>query len=209
MKKIASMLMALSMSLGSMAFAEGQAPDRDFAPDANPNVTPPPGAVQDPGGARPPPTFEQWVERGKQIPPGMVFTGGSPIFDESTGKNRSDEEVYKIIFPERPEKPDPVEEYRNLEERLAEKKAWSANAERDLKDKIAKAKENPPPGWDENEVAIHVKNLVAEQAAARKAALDAFKKDQRLKHEALKAAQKELREEVRNTKEKGESRTSR
>ncbi|SVC18618.1 uncharacterized protein METZ01_LOCUS271472, partial [marine metagenome] len=38
MKKTTSMLMALSMSLGSVAFAENQTPDREgFAPDENPN----------------------------------------------------------------------------------------------------------------------------------------------------------------------------
>jgi hypothetical protein len=135
MKKTASILMTVAMSLGLMAFAENQAPDRDFAPDANPNVNPPPGAVQDPGGQRPPPpTFEQWVEGGKRIPPENAFVGGSPWFDESTGKDRSPEEVYKIIFPERPEpgtggpdprpeveKPeDPVAEYRRLEAGIAE-----------------------------------------------------------------------------------------
>jgi hypothetical protein len=137
MKKTASTLLAVAISLGSIAFAEDKAPDRGgFAPDANPNVNPPPGAVQDPGGERPPPpTFEQWVERGKKIPLGMIFIGGSPRFDESTGKYRSDEEVYKIIFPEhpepgtggpdprpeveKPEKPDPVAEYRRLEGAIA------------------------------------------------------------------------------------------
>jgi hypothetical protein len=440
MKKTASTLLALSMAFGSMAFAENQAVDRGgFAPDANPNVNPPPGAVQDPGGQRPPtPTFEQWVEGGKKIPQGLVFTGGSPIFDESTGKNRSDEEVYKMCFPEIvicfPEPgtggPDPVAEYKNqelaeyrklekalegnkaekvaeqhqaghaietknieaklaeakndlvakykkLEEQLAANKAeevaeqhqaghaietknieaklaelkrpevvicifpprpfpphWGKpplaqtkdlrplpgdfgtgsstlahwvekNIKSDQKDimekfrtklaerdegvskeealeefkkdnkdllatmkkvaddklenrkaerakhrldvhpvikakidakigkvkevektmhearksvsdklkeaqdelaaKIAEAKENP----DKNEVEIHIKTLVAEQAAARKAALDEFRIAQKIKHEELKTAQKELREEVRNTKEDGSSRTSR
>jgi hypothetical protein len=429
MKKLVSMLMAVAISLGSMAFAENQAPDKDFAPDANPNVNPPTGAVQDPGGVPPPPrpTFEQWVEGGKKIPPEMVFTGGSPIFDESTGKNRSDEEVYKMCFPEIvicfPEPgtggPDPVAEYKHVEKLIAEKKekakrnrftekgeeqfkkelaelenrlaelkkipevvicifppkperkpfpphwgkpppmqtkdfrplpgnfgpengsstlcAWverNINADLANKDKpkpqtkrppmvldakpprdelpvevesdkkalmeemkaklaslegasredtrkafeefkednearfaaikkvadaqkelerperrsrpapplavkeriaevkkvektmhvarkavtdklkeaqdelaakIAEAKENP----DKNEVEIHIKTLVAEQAAARKAALNHFRSAQKEKHEELKAAQKELREEVRNTKEKGSSRTSR
>ncbi|MBT7922941.1 MAG: hypothetical protein HN627_01670 [Opitutae bacterium] len=430
MKKTASILMTVAMSLGLMAFAENQAPDRDFAPDANPNVNPPPGAVQDPGGQRPPPpTFEQWVEGGKRIPPENAFVGGSPWFDESTGKDRSPEEVYKIIFPERPEpgtggpdprpeveKPeDPVAEYRRLEAGIAEikkiakglpngltkkgedalatfearlaelkkipevaicifppkperkpfpqhwgrppaaqtrdsvelprnfgkgsstlknwidrniksdlansnkpkpepkrppvvlpakpprdelpvtvesdkkalmeemkaklaslegasredtrkaveefkednearfaaiKKAADAQkelerperkerpeppaavktkieevkkvektlhfarkavtdklkeAQDELAAKIAEAKKNP----DKNEVEIEIKTLVAEQAAARKAALDHFRAAQKEKHEELKTAQKELREEVRNTKEEGSSRTSR
>ena len=78
-------------------------------------------------------------------------------------------------------------------------------AQDELAAEIAKAKENP----DKNEVEIHIKTLVAEQAAARKAALDEFRAAQKEKHEELKAAKKELREEVRNTKEVGESRTSR
>jgi len=78
-------------------------------------------------------------------------------------------------------------------------------AQDELAAKIAEAKENP----DKNEVEIHIKTLVAEQAAARKAALDHFRAAQKEKHEELKAAQKELRKEVRDTKEEGSSRTSR
>jgi len=44
------------------------------------------------------PTFDEWVKGGKKIPEGMVFTGGTPWFNESTGKNRSAKEVYKILF---------------------------------------------------------------------------------------------------------------
>ena len=44
------------------------------------------------------PSFEEWVKAGKQLPEGMVFAGGTPWFNESTGKKRSAEEVYKIIF---------------------------------------------------------------------------------------------------------------
>ncbi len=44
------------------------------------------------------PTFDEWVKGGKKIPKGMVFAGGSPWFNESTGKNRSAKEVYKIVF---------------------------------------------------------------------------------------------------------------
>ncbi|MBT3568746.1 MAG: hypothetical protein HN494_07860, partial [Opitutae bacterium] len=78
-------------------------------------------------------------------------------------------------------------------------------AQDELAAKIAEAKKNP----DKNEVEIEIKTLVAEQAAARKAALDHFRAAQKEKHEELKTAQKELREEVRNTKEEGSSRTSR
>jgi hypothetical protein len=44
------------------------------------------------------PTFDEWVKGGKKIPEGMMFTGGTPWFNESTGKNRSAKEVYKILF---------------------------------------------------------------------------------------------------------------
>jgi hypothetical protein len=44
------------------------------------------------------PTLEEWVQNGKKLPEGMVFTGGTPWFDESTGQNRDDKEVYNMIF---------------------------------------------------------------------------------------------------------------
>ncbi len=44
------------------------------------------------------PTFEEWVQNGKKLPEGMMFTGGTPWFDESTGQNRQDKEVYDMIF---------------------------------------------------------------------------------------------------------------
>merc|ERR1711879_349596 len=44
------------------------------------------------------PTFDEWVAHGKTIPADMVFAGGSPWFDEATGKNKSDEEVYELIY---------------------------------------------------------------------------------------------------------------
>ena len=44
------------------------------------------------------PTYEEWLVGGKKIPPGMVFTGGSPWFNESTGQRRQPQEVYKIIY---------------------------------------------------------------------------------------------------------------
>ena len=48
------------------------------------------------------PSFQEWVKDGKKIPEGLIFTGGSPWFNERTGKNRSPEEVYKIIFRKDP-----------------------------------------------------------------------------------------------------------
>jgi hypothetical protein len=44
------------------------------------------------------PTFEEWVQNGKKLPEGMVFTGGTPWFDENTGQNRDDKEVYDMLF---------------------------------------------------------------------------------------------------------------
>ena len=44
------------------------------------------------------PSFEQWVTDGEIIPEGRVFTGGSPWFNESTGKNRTARQVYAILF---------------------------------------------------------------------------------------------------------------
>ncbi|MDA8775760.1 hypothetical protein N9N13_08540 [Opitutales bacterium] len=44
------------------------------------------------------PSFDQWLQNGKKIPEGMMFIGGSPWFDERTGKNRKPKEVYDMIF---------------------------------------------------------------------------------------------------------------
>ncbi len=44
------------------------------------------------------PTFDEWAKGGKKIPKDMTFTGGSAWFNESTGKNRSAKEMYKILF---------------------------------------------------------------------------------------------------------------
>lgn len=43
------------------------------------------------------PTFEQWVANGKKLPEGMVFIGGSPWFDETTGEKRDPLQVYNMI----------------------------------------------------------------------------------------------------------------
>jgi hypothetical protein len=45
------------------------------------------------------PTFEEWVQSGKKLPEGMMFAGGSPWFNERTGKKRTDKEVYQMIYP--------------------------------------------------------------------------------------------------------------
>ena len=44
------------------------------------------------------PSFEEWVQNGKKLPEEMMFTGGTPWFDESTGQNRDDKEVYDMLF---------------------------------------------------------------------------------------------------------------
>jgi hypothetical protein len=44
------------------------------------------------------PTYEEWVAGGQEIPPDMVFTGGTPWFDESTGRRRQPREVYEMIY---------------------------------------------------------------------------------------------------------------
>ena len=63
-----------------------------MAKDAKAGVKPAPGHQAGP------PSFEEWVKGGKKIPAGRVFIGGSPWFNESTGKRRSDEEVYKMLY---------------------------------------------------------------------------------------------------------------
>ena len=125
-------------------------------------------------------------------------------------------EELKAKRPERKERPEPpaavkakIAEVKKVEKTLhVARKAVSnklKEAQDELAAKIAEAKENA----NQEEVAINIKRLVADQATARKAALDEFRTAQKEKHEELKAAQKELRKEVRNTKEEGSSRTSR
>ena len=125
-------------------------------------------------------------------------------------------EELKAKRPERKERPEPpaavkakIAEVKKVEKTLhVARKAVSEKlkeAQDELAAKIAQAKESA----DKVEVADNIKSLIAEQAAARKAALDEFRAAQKEKHEELKAAQKELRKEVRNTKEEGSSRTSR
>ena len=140
MKKIASMLMALSMSLGSMAFAENQAPDNLFGQ-----------WLDNDGFVTPGPKIENWIDSDKdRIDDRLQAGAGKPA-----GKPRPE--------VEQPERPDPrVEEYRKVEKWLEGHKAEAAKAERDLEVKIAEANKNP----DKREVEIHVKDLVARHDAA-------------------------------------------
>jgi hypothetical protein len=125
-------------------------------------------------------------------------------------------EELKAKRPERKERPEPpaevkakIADVKKAEKQIHQARRTVSNelkkAQDELASKIAEAKKNP----DKREVAIEIKNLVTEQAAARKAALDAFKESQKEKHKELKAAQKDLRETIRATKEEGASRTSR
>lgn len=43
-------------------------------------------------------SFEQWVAKGKKLPEGMMFIGGSPWFNESTGQKRTAQEVYQMVY---------------------------------------------------------------------------------------------------------------
>jgi hypothetical protein len=44
------------------------------------------------------PTYKEWIAGGKKLPAGMVFIGGSPWFNERTGKKRQPKEVYDMIY---------------------------------------------------------------------------------------------------------------
>lgn len=50
------------------------------------------------GGGKGVPTYDEWLAGGKKLPPGMVFIGGSPWFNERTGQNRKPKEVYDMIY---------------------------------------------------------------------------------------------------------------
>jgi len=60
--------------------------------------------IADPPDARVP-TFRAWVAGGMKLPEDMMFTGGTPWFDESTGSERTPEAVYEMVFgqPARPQ----------------------------------------------------------------------------------------------------------
>ncbi len=59
------------------------------------------------GGQTGVPTFEEWVKGGKKIPAGRVFIGGSPWFNESTGQQRTPEEVYTMLYGKKNPTPRP------------------------------------------------------------------------------------------------------
>lgn len=53
------------------------------------------------------PTYEEWLAGGKKIPPGMVFTGGTPWFNERTGQRRQPREVYDMLYGHKGPRPKP------------------------------------------------------------------------------------------------------
>jgi hypothetical protein len=53
------------------------------------------------GGGKGVPTYDEWLAGGKKLPPGMVFIGGSPWFNERTGQKRQPREVYDMIYGKR------------------------------------------------------------------------------------------------------------
>ena len=52
-----------------------------------------------------PTTFDEWVANGKKLPDGIMFTGGSPWFNESTGQKRTPREVYQMIYGKKQKTP--------------------------------------------------------------------------------------------------------
>ena len=52
-----------------------------------------------------PPSFEQWMAGGKKLPEGMMFIGGSPWFNESTGQKRTAQEVYEMVYGKKEKTP--------------------------------------------------------------------------------------------------------
>ena len=44
------------------------------------------------------PSYEEWISGGQEIPSDLVFTGGTPWFDETTGTRRQPREVYELIY---------------------------------------------------------------------------------------------------------------
>ena len=51
------------------------------------------------------PSFEQWMAEGKKLPEGMIFIGGSPWFNESTGQKRTAQEVYEMVYGKKEKTP--------------------------------------------------------------------------------------------------------
>ena len=89
-----------------------------------------------PEGKKVKPTFEQWVASGKKLPEGMIFVGGSPWFDETTGKKREPIEVYAMIYGEKvkPVSPKPISPFLNPNKRKPFPKHWGDPPKRQTRD---------------------------------------------------------------------------
>ena len=89
-----------------------------------------------PEGKKVKPTFERWVASGKKLPEGMIFVGGSPWFDETTGKKREPIEVYAMIYGEKvkPVSPKPIRPLLNLNKRKPFPKHWGDPPKRQTRD---------------------------------------------------------------------------
>ena len=89
-----------------------------------------------PEGKKVKPTFEQWVASGKKLPEGMIFVGGSPWFDETTGKKREPIEVYAMIYGEKvkPVSPKPIRPFLNPNKRKPFPKHWGDPPKRQTRD---------------------------------------------------------------------------
>jgi hypothetical protein len=83
-----------------------------------------------------PPSFNQWVANGKKLPEGMMFIGGSPWFNESTGQKRTAQEVYKMVYGKKEKTPPTQPNHRNLKpnKRKAFPKHWGDPPKRQTRD---------------------------------------------------------------------------
>ena len=89
-----------------------------------------------PEGKKVKPTFEQWVASGKKLPEGMIFVGGSPWFDETTGKKREPIKVYAMIYGKKvkPVSPKPIRPFLNPNKRKQFPKHWGDPPKRQTRD---------------------------------------------------------------------------
>ena len=90
------------------------------------------------GGGKAVPTYEEWLAGGKKLPPGMVFSGGSPWFNERTGQKRQPREVYDMIYGKKaapaPIKPRPIRPIFNPGARKPFPKHWGDPPRRQTRD---------------------------------------------------------------------------
>ena len=81
-------------------------------------------------------SFEQWVANGKKLPEGMMFIGGSPWFNESTGQKRTAQEVYQMVYGKKGKTPptQPNRPQLKPNKRKAFPKHWGDPPKRQTKD---------------------------------------------------------------------------